>query len=71
MNTSSGAGRSMWGGQQRQMAITSRWKCMVALGMPVVPEVKPRMHVSSSAVPTVANGCGYRSIERSRLSGPW
>ncbi len=63
MNTSSGAGRSMCGGQQAQMAITSRWKCMVALGTPVVPEVKPKMQVSSAAVLTL--------VERGGWPAPW
>ena len=52
------------------MAITSRWKCMVALGTPVVPEVKPNRQVSSLAVSTLVNWLLAPSIAASRLSGP-
>ena len=55
MNTSSGRGRSTWRGQQAQAAITSRWKCIVALGWPVVPEVKANRQLSSAAVGTLSN----------------
>lgn len=54
MKTSSAEGRSTWPGQQAQMASTSRWKCMVALGTPVVPEVKASRQVSSAAVSTLS-----------------
>ena len=36
MNTSSGSARSTCGGKHTQLAITSRWKCIVAFGTPVV-----------------------------------
>ena len=32
------------------MAMTSRWKCIVAFGFPVVPEVKAIRATSSAAV---------------------
>ena len=46
MKTSSGAARSTCGGKHTQLAITSRWKCIVAFGWPVVPEVKASRQVS-------------------------
>ena len=52
MKMSSAVGRSTCGGQQAQAAITSRWKCIVPLGWPVVPEVKAIRQVSSAAVST-------------------
>ena len=71
MNTSSGSSRSRCGGQQRQMAMMSRWKCMVALGTPVVPEVKPSRQVSLAAVLALSKWGEARSMATSRLSGPW
>jgi hypothetical protein len=56
MKTSSGAARSTWVGKQTQLAITSRWKCIVAFGWPVVPEVKASRQVSVAAVSTLAKG---------------
>jgi len=67
MNTSEASARSTCGGQQAQMAITSRWKCMVPLGTPVVPEVKARMQVSSAAVSTLVNVSLWRAMAASRL----
>ncbi len=58
MKMSSGFGRSTCGGQQAQAAITSRWKCIVPLGVPVVPEVKAIRQVSSAAVATLVNVAG-------------
>ncbi len=69
MKTSSGRGRSTCGGQQAQIAITSRWKCMVALGTPVVPEVKASRQVSSAAVSTLTKAADWRAIAASRPSG--
>jgi hypothetical protein len=47
------------------MAITSRWKCIVALGTPVVPEVKASRQVSSAAVSTLAKRGEWRAIAAS------
>jgi hypothetical protein len=47
---SSGVARSTWRGQHSQAASTSRWVCMAALGLPVVPEVKAISAMSSAAV---------------------
>ncbi len=69
MKMSSGRGRSTCGGQQAQIAITSRWKCMVALGTPVVPEVKASRQVSSAAVSTLVKVALWRAIAASRPSG--
>ena len=52
MKRSSAVARSVCAGQQAQAAITSRWKCMVPLGWPVVPEVNAIRHTSSRAVST-------------------
>jgi hypothetical protein len=68
MKTSPAAGRSTCGGQQRHIAITSWWKCIVAFGSPVVPEVNASRQVSSAAVSTAANGRPWRAIAASRLS---
>ena len=54
MKMSSGAGRSIERGKQSQIASTSRWKCIVPLGLPVVPEVKAISATSSAAVSTLA-----------------
>ena len=40
-------------GKQSHMAITSRWKCTVPFGLPVVPEVKAMSAGSSAAVATL------------------
>ena len=37
-------------GKQSQIASTSRWKCIVPFGSPVVPEVKAIRQTSSAAV---------------------
>ena len=65
MKTSSAFARSTCGGKQTQLAITSRWKCIVAFGWPVVPEVKANRQVSSAAVSTVANGASWRAMSAS------
>jgi hypothetical protein len=67
--TSLASARSTWSGKQTQLAITSRWKCIVAFGWPVVPEVKARRQVSSAAVSTLTNGASWRAISGSRPSG--
>jgi hypothetical protein len=65
MKTSSARARSTCGGQHAHAAITSRWKCMVALGTPVVPEVKASRQVSSAAVSTASNALEWRAIAAS------
>ncbi len=49
-NTSSGPGLSTCAPNVSAMASTSRWKCMVALGTPLVPEVNAISATSSAAV---------------------
>ena len=63
-----GVARSIAGGQQSQAAIRSRWKCIVPLGLPVVPEVNAISAVSSAAVSTAANVAGLVAIRASRPS---
>ena len=69
MKTSCAVACRQCGGQQRQMASTSRWKCIVPLGWPVVPEVKAISAQSSLAVSTFVNVAGWRSVRASRPSG--
>ena len=52
-----------------QMAMTSRWKCMVALGLPVVPEVAASRATSSAAVAT-AWKLPLRAAQRLARSSP-
>ncbi len=65
MNTSSAPGLSTWRGQQAQAAITSRWKCIVPLGCPVVPEVKAIRQVSSLPVFTLSKTGGFAAARAS------
>lgn len=58
MNTSSAVAFNTCGGKHTQLAITSRWKCIVAFGWPVVPEVNASRQVSSTAVATLSNRSG-------------
>ena len=60
-NTSSGAGANDEGGNVSQIASTSRWKCIVPFGRPVVPDVNAIMHTSSDAVSASANATGLRA----------
>src|SRR5262249_45451142 len=55
MKTSSALGFRQERGKQSHMAITSRWKCIVPLGLPVVPEVKAINATSSARVSTFRN----------------
>ena len=55
-------------GKQSQIASTSRWKCIVPFGWPVVPEVKAISATSSAAVGTLANASGCRSASASSES---
>ena len=53
--------------KQSQIASTSRWKCIVPFGSPVVPEVKAIRQTSSAAVSTAAKVAGWprhRRFER-------
>jgi hypothetical protein len=54
VNTSSGLAASTCRPNVSLMASTSRWKCMVALGLPVVPDVVASSATSSAAVATAA-----------------
>ncbi|CAB4758444.1 unannotated protein [freshwater metagenome] len=49
-NTSLAVGLTMWALNVSAIASTSRWKCIVALGLPVVPEVNARRQTSSAEV---------------------
>ena len=62
MNTSSGVGLSVERGKQSQIAMTSRWKCIVPFGRPVVPEVKAISATSSLAVSRLANSGALRRM---------
>ena len=67
--SSSSAWRT-WRGKQSQAAITSRWKCIVPLPWPVVPEVKAMNAVSSAAVSQFSNVVGFPSISDSSEPEP-
>ena len=58
VNTSSGVAFSVCFGQQSHAAITSRWKCIVPFGLPVVPDVNAISAVSVASVATSANVAG-------------
>ncbi len=68
VNTSSGVGASRCAEKVSAIARTSRWKCMVALGRPVVPEVNARSATSSAAVSTAAKSPGRFAQRRTRSS---
>ncbi len=61
VNTSSGDGRSTCREKVSQIASTSRWKCMVAFGRPVVPEVNASSATSSAEVATSSWVVGWPS----------
>ena len=65
MKISSALGFRTERGKQSQIAITSRWKCMVPLGLPVVPEVKAISTMSSAAVSRLAKSVGFCAMRRS------
>ncbi len=69
-NRSSAVGRSRWCEKVSALASTSRWKCRVALGRPVVPEVKAISATSSAAVGTAVNGPAVAAQRAVRSSGP-
>ena len=66
---SSGVARSIERGQQSHAASTSRWKCIVPLGVPVVPDVNAMSAVSSADVRTSPNVAGLSVARASRPSG--
>ena len=58
-------------GKQSHIARMSRWKCIVPLGSPVVPEVKAISATSSAAVSTARKSPGLRlSISSSEPVSP-
>ncbi len=72
VNRSSGEALSVERGKQAQAATTSRWKCIVPFGLPVVPDVNAMSAVSSAAVSTLAKVGGLRRgarVEPLRLAG--
>jgi hypothetical protein len=68
--TSSARGRSTWGGKQSHTASTSRWKCIVPLPCPVVPDVNAISATSSAAVSQAVNVSGLPSISASSEPAP-
>ena len=68
-NTSSGVGANDDGGNVSQIASTSRWKCIVPFGRPVVPDVNAIMQTSSEAVSTLSNVSRCFFIRADKLSG--
>ena len=57
VKTSSASGLRTWCEKVSALS-TSRWKCIVALGRPVVPEVNASMETSSAAVSTFVKSGG-------------
>ena len=70
VKTSSGDGWSTWRENVSQTASRSRWKCIVALGRPVVPEVKASIATSSLEVSTSSNVAGFGARRSSQASSP-
>ncbi len=72
MKTSSGTGRTRCLENVSAIARTSRWKCIVALGRPVVPEVKASSATSSAEVSIAVNSSAAPVMRaaRSSLPGP-
>ena len=68
MTISSGVARSTWRGQVSHAAITSRWVCTAAFGLPVVPEVKASRAISSALV---GQGAARLLACRARASSEW
>ena len=74
VKTSSAVGRSTCCENVSALASTSRWKCMVAFGRPVVPEVNASSATSSAAVSTSSNRSdagSTRSVMSSSASPPY
>ncbi len=67
---SSGVGFSTCRLNVSAIARTSRWKCMVALGRPVVPEVKASSATSSAAVTTSSKVPSFAAARSSRSVPP-
>ncbi|MNX94459.1 hypothetical protein D3C86_1266890 [compost metagenome] len=67
---SSAVGLSTWRGNRSHIASTSRWKCIVPLGWPVVPLVKAIRQVSSAAVSQAVKVSGLPASAVSSASGP-
>jgi hypothetical protein len=57
-------------GNASHIATTSRWKCIVPFGLPVVPEVKAMSATSSAAVGALVNQSGCFCASVSTESGP-
>ena len=57
-------------GKQSVIAMTSRWKCIVALGDPVVPDVKAISAVSSAAVSQLSKPPDLAATAWSREASP-
>src|SRR5262249_47761227 len=69
VNRSSGVGRRTCRENVSAIESTSRWKCIVALGRPVVPEVNANMHTSSDDVATTSKAAGLAAARRGRSAG--
>ena len=69
-NRSSGTGFSTCPENVSAAASRSRWKCMAAFGLPVVPDVNAIMATSSAAVCTEANSAGFPAASWVRSPGP-
>ena len=69
VKTSSGDGCSTWRENVSQTASTSRWKCIVALGRPVVPEVNASMDTSSLEVATSSKVVGFAADPLGQVVG--
>src|SRR5688500_9988377 len=69
-NTSSRCTLRIERGNVSHIATTSRWKCTVPFGLPVVPEVKAISATSSTAVGALVNHSGCLSDSSSSESGP-
>src|ERR1700694_5138924 len=57
-------------GKQSHIGITSRWKCIVPLGLPVVPEVRAIKGTPHDDVAALVNHSGCFSASSSSESGP-
>ena len=68
--TSSGRRRRMCRPKVLSIDSRSRWKCMVILGVPVLPEVGPSSATSSAEVATLANSPDLAAARTVRSRGP-
>ena len=69
VNTSSGVGRSTWRENVSHTASTSRCRCIVAFGRPVVPDVNASRATSSHEVATSSKVVGFDVTRWVRSSG--